>query len=141
MYLAVAPKSNRTYRAWKSAAGAARESPSAPVPLEIRNAPTELMESLGYGQGYRYDPDEPDGVSGLRFLPESLGEPRFYEPGPYGFEKTVQERLDWFRRKRRDARLRSGASGSAPPSDRGAAPGRGGPGAEDPGGSGAGPEA
>jgi putative ATPase len=107
LYLAVAPKSNRTYRAWKSATGAARETPAAAVPLEIRNAPTSLMESLGYGEGYRYDPDEPDGVSGLRFFPESLGEPRFYEPGPYGFEKTVEERLDWFRRRRREARRRA----------------------------------
>jgi putative ATPase len=106
VYLAVAPKSNRIYRAWKEAARAARETPSAAVPLEIRNAPTALMESLGYGDGYRYDPDEPDGVSGLRFLPEQLGEPRFYEPGRYGFEKTVQERLDWFRRKRREGRAR-----------------------------------
>jgi putative ATPase len=106
LYLAVAPKSNRIYRAWKEAVRTARDSPSAGVPLEIRNAPTALMESLGYGEGYRYDPDEPDGVSGLRFMPEELGEPRFFEPGPYGFEKTIQERLDWFRRKRREGRGR-----------------------------------
>jgi len=113
LYLAVAPKSNRTYRAWKSALGAARETPSAPVPLEIRNAPTALMGSLGYSEGYRYDPDEPDGVSGLRFFPESLGEPRFYEPGPFGFEKTVEERLEWFRKRRREARHRSEETGES----------------------------
>lgn len=125
VYLAVAPKSNRIYRAWSQAARTARDTPSAPVPLEIRNAPTSLMESLGYGAGYRYDPDEPDGVSGLRFLPEELGEPRLYEPGPYGFEKTIQERLEWFRRKRREGRARL--------EERAGEPG--------PGGSGEGPEA
>ncbi|MEJ2540327.1 MAG: replication-associated recombination protein A [Gemmatimonadota bacterium] len=116
VYLAVAPKSNRVYRAWKEAARAAGESPSAPVPLAIRNAPTELMKDLGYGKGYRYDPEEPDGVSGLRFLPNEVGDARFYEPGRFGFERTIQERLEWFHRKRSEARARSERAGDGPSS-------------------------
>jgi len=101
VYLATAPKSNRVYAAWKAAAGRARSTPSAPVPLHIRNAPTELMKDLGYGDGYRYDPEEPDGVAAQEYLPEVLRGERFYEPGPYGFEKTIAQRLAWWAERRR----------------------------------------
>lgn len=114
VYLAVSPKSVRVYGAWKQARGAAAETPSAPVPLHIRNAPTGLMEELGYGAGYQYEPDLPDGVSTQPFLPEGLQGRRFYEPGAYGFERTVAERLAWFARKREEARAREG-SGDPPP--------------------------
>ena len=100
IYLATAPKSNRAYVAWKEAVKAARETRGAPVPLRIRNAPTELMKGLGYGAGYRYDPDEPDGVAGQVFLPDELEGRTFYRPGPYGHEATIQKRLDWWARKR-----------------------------------------
>ena len=101
LYLATAPKSNRAYTAWKRARQAARETPAAPVPLHIRNAPTDLMKELGYSAGYRYDPDEEDGVADQRYLPEGLEEARFYEPGRYGFERTVAERLRWWAERRR----------------------------------------
>jgi putative ATPase len=104
LYLATAPKSNRTYAAWKAAMHRARETPSAPVPLHLRNAPTGLMKELGYGRGYRYDPDEEDGVSAQHFLPEALRNERFYEPGRYGFEKTVSDRLRWWAERRARAR-------------------------------------
>ncbi len=104
LYLATAPKSNRSYTAWKKALAAARESPAEPVPLHIRNAPTGLMKDLGYGEGYRYEPDEPDGVSGQAFLPESLLDATFYEPGPLGHEKTIRKRLEWWAERRLEAR-------------------------------------
>lgn len=100
IYLATAPKSNRVYVAWKEALKAARETPGAPVPLHIRNAPTELMKELGYGAGYRYDPDEPEGVADQAYLPEELEGRTFYRPGPYGHEATIQKRLEWWARKR-----------------------------------------
>jgi putative ATPase len=109
VYLAVAPKSNRVYLAWKDAAKAAAETPSAPVPMNIRNAPTGLMKDLGYGKGYQYDPDMPDGVSTQPFLPEDVAGRRFYRPGELGFERTVAERLAWFERKRAEARSQEGS--------------------------------
>ena len=111
-YLATAPKSNRVYRAWKDARSRAKETASAPVPLHIRNAPTGLMKDLGYGKGYRYDPDEPSGVSAQSYLPEGLAGLRFYEPGPYGFEKEVRKRLEWWAERRREAAQAEGADGS-----------------------------
>ena len=101
VYLATAPKSNRVYRAWKDARRSARESPSAPVPMNLRNAPTEAMAEWGYGEGYQYDPDRPDGVSQQAFLPEGVGDPGFYEPGPFGFEREIRKRLDWWEERRR----------------------------------------
>lgn len=106
LYLATAPKSNRSYVAWKSALKRARETPAAPVPLHIRNAPTGLMKDLGYGAGYRYDPDEADGVAQQEYLPEQLRGERFYDPGRMGFEKTIAERLRWW------AERRGGAGGA-----------------------------
>jgi putative ATPase len=101
LYLATAPKSNRTYTAWKEALSAARETPGAPVPLHIRNAPTELMKKLGYGEDYQYDPDVPDGVADQSYLPEALEGRTFYKPGPFGHEATVRKRLEWWARKRK----------------------------------------
>lgn len=100
VYLATAPKSNRSYGAWKAALQKARETPSAPVPLHIRNAPTSLMKELGYGKGYRYDPEEDDGVSAQTYLPDTLVGERFYQPGRFGFEKTIAERLRWWAERR-----------------------------------------
>lgn len=104
VYLATAPKSNRIYKAWKAATDKARETPSAPVPTHIRNAPTGLMEDLGYGEGYRYDPEEPDGVAAQEYLPDELRGERFYEPGGFGFEKTIAERLAWWAERRNEER-------------------------------------
>ena len=100
LYLATAPKSNRTYTAWAAAMKRAKETPGDPVPLHIRNAPTSLMKDLGYGAGYSYDPDEPDGVSTQRYLPDRIAGEVFYEPGRFGFEKTLGERLEWWAARR-----------------------------------------
>jgi len=104
VYLATAPKSNRVYRAWKEAGRAAGDTASAPVPLPLRNAPTEPMKAWGYGAGYRYDPDEPGGVSAQDLLPEELRGSRWYEPGPYGFERDIEKRLAWWEARRAEAR-------------------------------------
>ncbi len=104
VYLASAPKSNRTYVAWKAARQSARETPSAPVPLHIRKAPTELMKELGYGEGYRYDPDEPEGIAPQEYLPEEVAGQSFYQPGSAGFEKSIKDRLDRWRARKDQAR-------------------------------------
>jgi putative ATPase len=114
VYLATAPKSNRAYVAWKSAQEAARETPGAPVPLHIRNAPTGLMKGLGYGSGYRYDPDEPDGIAQQEYLPEILKGRTFYEPGPYGHEATIRKRLEWWARRRQGGGAEDSNGGSDP---------------------------
>ncbi len=108
VYLATAPKSNRVYRGWKEALAAAEETASAPVPLHIRNAPTSLMKEWGYGQGYRYDPDEAEGVAAQAYLPDVLQGRRFYEPGPYGFEREVARRLKWWAERRGDGEGKGG---------------------------------
>ncbi len=111
VYLATAPKSNRLYLAWGKARQAARETPGASVPLHIRNASTGLMKELGYGKGYRYDPDEPDGVAAQTYLPAGLEGRVFYHPGPYGHEETIRKRLDWWAKKRAQGAPRGGEPG------------------------------
>jgi putative ATPase len=108
VYLATAPKSNRIYKAFGSASSAARETPGEPVPLHIRNAPTRLMKELGYGTGYKYDHDEPDALARQDYLPDSLGERRFYEPSGRGFESEIAKRLEAWSKKRRAARRERG---------------------------------
>ncbi|WP_018948828.1 replication-associated recombination protein A [Thioalkalivibrio sp. ALMg11] len=96
--LASAPKSNSAYAALNGARAAIRESGSAGVPLHLRNAPTELMRSEGFGAGYRYDHDEPDGFArGQVYLPDGLEEARFYSPRRDGTERALAERLDRLR--------------------------------------------
>jgi len=103
IYLATAPKSNRVYAAWGAARDAAARHPAEPVPQHIRNAPTRLMKDIGYGAGYRYDHDEGGFAAGQRYLPDALGEPRWYEPTESGYEKTIAERLAWWSRQRETA--------------------------------------
>src|SRR5262245_11612205 len=102
VYLATAPKSNRVYEAWGAAVSAAREHPAEPVPLHIRNAPTGLMKDLGYGAGYRYDHSEGGHAAGQEYLPDALRGRRWYEPGSAGYEKTIAERLAWWREQKKE---------------------------------------
>lgn len=97
VYLATAPKSNRVYEAWKAALDAARATPAAPVPLAIRNAPTDLMKELGYGAGYQDAHAAPEGYAPQEYLPEALRGETFYTPGRFGFEKEIAKRLAWWR--------------------------------------------
>jgi putative ATPase len=100
IYLATAPKSNSAKVALGAALAAAQETPAAPVPMHIRNAPTGLMKELGYGRGYRYAHDSPDAFLPQEYLPDSLRGAAFYVPGPFGHEKRVAERMEWWARKR-----------------------------------------
>lgn len=99
IYLATAPKSNSTITALQAALAAARDTGNAQVPVHLRNAPTALMKDLGYGAEYRYDHEHPGHHAGQEFLPEVLRGRTFYVPGPLGFEKTVAERLAWWRKR------------------------------------------
>jgi putative ATPase len=94
VYLSVAPKSNATYMAWGAVREFVREDGTRPVPLHLRNAPTQLMKQLGYGSGYRYAHDEPEGVAaGENYWPEGVAPQRFYEPVDRGLEQRIAERL------------------------------------------------
>ncbi|HET7586067.1 MAG TPA: replication-associated recombination protein A [Gemmatimonadaceae bacterium] len=96
VYLATAPKSNSVYRAWKDAQALAQESPAEPVPLHIRNAPTNLMKELGYAQGYRYAHDVPEAYLPQEYLPDALRGRVLYTPGRFGFERDIARRLAWW---------------------------------------------
>jgi putative ATPase len=103
VYLATAPKSNHVYGAWGAAQAAARDHPAEPVPLHIRNAPTKLMKDIGYGDGYRYDHSEGGYAAGQEYLPDAIRGTRWYEPAHTGYEKTIAERLAWWREQRKQS--------------------------------------
>ena len=93
-YLACAPKSNAVYRAFGAAQGDAARLGSLPVPLHLRNAPTKLMQGLGYGRDYRYAHDEEGGyAAGEDYFPEEMSPRRYYEPPPRGLELKIGEKL------------------------------------------------
>ncbi|MCV2367127.1 replication-associated recombination protein A [Roseateles oligotrophus] len=99
VFLAVAPKSNAVYSAYKAARALVKTDSSRPVPLHLRNAPTRLMSELGYGREYRYAHDEPGGfAAGVSYMPEGLEDQRFYEPVGRGLELRIGERLTELRR-------------------------------------------
>ncbi len=112
LYLATAPKSNAVYKALGQAQADARKLGSLPVPLHIRNAPTKLMEGLGYGRGYKYAHDHPDAVVEQEYLPSELRNRIYYQPTTRGYERTIKDRLDKWRkilaRRRGAAQRRSG---------------------------------
>ena len=103
VYLATAPKSNRVYVAFDRAMEAARQHPAEAVPLHIRNAPTKLMEDLGYGAGYQYAHAFRDGYVPQEYLPEVLRGQKWYEPTEFGFEKDITKRMEWWAQLKRDA--------------------------------------
>lgn len=95
-YLATAPKSNRSYVALNRALAAVERAPNAQVPLHLRNPETGLMKSLGYGKGYVYPHDQPNGYApGVEYMPKGVPGQPFYEPSDRGNEKTIKERLAW----------------------------------------------
>ena len=96
VYLALAPKSNAVYVAYKAARAAARDTGSLPPPKHILNAPTRLMKDIGYGSGYAYDHDAEDGFSGQDYFPESMKRPVYYMPPERGFERELKKRIDYF---------------------------------------------
>jgi putative ATPase len=100
LYLATAPKSNAAYVAEKAAKRLAASTGSLTPPAHILNAPTKLMKELGYGQGYAYDHDAPDGFSGQDYWPDDMAAQTLYTPSPRGTEARIAERLaEWARRR------------------------------------------
>ena len=104
VHMASAPKSNAVYNAYKAARRAAKETGSLMPPAHILNAPTKLMKSLGYGDGYAYDHDVEGGVSGQNYFPDGMARPKFYEPKPIGAEAKVRERLEAWGKVRKDGK-------------------------------------
>jgi putative ATPase len=105
VYLALAPKSNAVYTAYKAARAAARETGSLMPPKHILNAPTRMMKDQGYGSGYTYDHDAEDGFSGQNYFPEGMKRPVWYLPPERGFERELKKRVEYFaklRAKRQD---------------------------------------
>ncbi|MDJ1006758.1 MAG: replication-associated recombination protein A [Paracoccaceae bacterium] len=96
VYLALAPKSNGVYTAYKAARALARETGSEPPPKHILNAPTAMMKEQGYGAGYAYDHDAEDGFSGQNYFPDGMSRPVLYAPPERGFERELKKRLDYF---------------------------------------------
>lgn len=99
-YLALAPKSNAAYVAYKAARNAARQTGSEPPPKHILNAPTKLMKDQGYGDGYNYDHDAEDGFSGQNYFPDGMKRGVYYTPVERGFERELKKRLDFFVKQR-----------------------------------------
>ncbi|MGM9992546.1 MAG: replication-associated recombination protein A [Candidatus Bruticola sp.] len=97
LYLALAPKSNSVGTAYMAASQIVHQSPGEPVPLHLRNAPTKLMQNLGYAKGYRYAHDYENHYVKQQFLPDNLKECRFYNPGKLGYEKRLAAWLEHLR--------------------------------------------
>lgn len=100
LYLATAPKSNAVYVAQKAAEATARATGAVMPPAHILNAPTKLMKNLGYGSGYIYDHDTPEGFSGQNYFPAELPRQNFYQPVERGFEREIAKRLAYWQRLR-----------------------------------------
>jgi putative ATPase len=100
VYLALAPKSNAAYVAYKAARKEAKRTGSEPPPKHILNAPTRLMKEQGYGDGYAYDHDAEDGFSGQNYFPETMKRPVMYLPVERGFERELKKRVDYFAKLR-----------------------------------------
>lgn len=96
VYLATAPKSVGVYRAWGRARRTAKDTATKMPPKHILNAPTALMEEIGYGAEYQYDPDTPDGFSGQNYFPDGMKRETFYQPAERGFEREIKKRLDYW---------------------------------------------
>lgn len=94
VYMSLASKSNALYTAYGAASGAVRDEPDAPVPLVIRNAPTELMKNLDYGRGYQYAHDYAEKMTAMQCLPDALKDRKFYVPTAQGQEAKYKERLE-----------------------------------------------
>ncbi len=100
IYLALAPKSNAAYSAYKSALAAARKTGSEPPPKHILNAPTRLMKEQGYAAGYEYDHDAEDAFSGQHYFPDGMKRDAYYRPVERGFERELKKRLEFFEKLR-----------------------------------------
>jgi len=105
LYLACAAKSSAGYDAYNAARAFVKQGASQPVPVHLRNAPTRLMKSLGYGREYRYAHDEPHAYAAdERYMPDGMDEPQWYQPAPRGLESKIADKLDWLRSLDEEAR-------------------------------------
>jgi putative ATPase len=104
LYLATAPKSDAVYKALGAVRGEIADGGVHPVPLFLRNAPTKLMDEIGYGQGYVSAHEIEGGISAQEFLPAPLAGKIWYRPRPLGFEREVVKRLEWWDDLKRKAR-------------------------------------
>ena len=104
VYLALAPKSNAVYTAYGAVLGDIENTRAEPVPLHLRNAPTGLMKSIGYGKGYQYAHDEEGRVADMDCLPDSLRGRRYYQPTAEGREKLLAQRMEEIRKIRETKR-------------------------------------
>jgi putative ATPase len=100
IYLALAPKSDAAYQALNRVNTTIETTTAEPVPLHLRNAPTRLMKQMGYSKGYKHAHAEPDAVTEMPCLPDSLQGAAFYEPSDRGFEQKLRERLQWISERR-----------------------------------------
>ena len=99
IYLAIASKSNASYKAFNAARAFVANDQTKPVPNHLRNAPTKLMKELGHGKEYRYAHDEPHGyAAGESYLPEGMKEPHWYEPVERGLESQIKEKMAFLRK-------------------------------------------
>ena len=103
-YLATAPKSNASYLAMLAAAKDVEERGALPVPFHLRNAPTHLMKTLGYGKDYKYAHNFPDHIVDQEHLPDELKRQRYYVPSDSGYEKQIKERLDFCRQQKKTSK-------------------------------------
>jgi putative ATPase len=95
-YLASAPKSNASYLAIQNAINDVKEKPMYPVPLHLRNAPTKLMEKIGYGEKYKYPHDFENHFILENYFPKEMGNTQYYHPTQNGQEKSLKDRLKAF---------------------------------------------
>ncbi|MDE1150918.1 MAG: replication-associated recombination protein A [Micavibrio sp.] len=102
IFLATAPKSNAAYAAYNAAKQAAKQTGSLMPPKHILNAPTKLMENIGYGAGYAYDHDTEEGFSGQTYFPDEMPRQHFYQPVERGFERDVKKRLEYWQKLREE---------------------------------------
>ena len=94
VYLAMAPKSNAVYKAFNEVRALVRREGTRPVPMHLRNAPTQLMKDLDHGRGYRYAHDEEDGfAAGARYWPDAMAAVELYRPVERGLEIRIAEKL------------------------------------------------
>lgn len=110
LYLATAPKSNAAYVAWGVAKRAAKDSGSLMPPKHILNAPTKFMQDIGYGAGYAYDPDTPEGFSGQNYFPDGMARQSLYHPVERGFEREISKRMEYWARLREKKRAEEKAA-------------------------------
>ncbi len=101
VYLCAAPKSNALYTAYGAVQQDVEQTAADPVPLHLRNAPTNLMKGLGYGKGYQYAHDAEEKVADMQCLPDSLHNRVYYQPTNEGVEKRIRERLEEIKRIKR----------------------------------------